>query len=58
MAALRPSFVPLTQSAIALAAKGVTSLAEVIATVSGIDEFTDSDDSELDAVATDRMLAS
>ena len=57
MAALRPGFVPLSQSAITLAAKGVTSLAEVISAVSGIDELTDGDDSELDAAAADRMLA-
>ena len=58
MAALRPGFVPLSQSAITLAAKGVTSIAEVISAVSGIDELTDGDDSELDAAAADRMLAS
>jgi MSHA biogenesis protein MshE len=58
MASVRPGYVPLTQSAIALAARGVTSLAEVIAAVSGIDELTDGVATELDAVATDRMLAS
>jgi len=57
MAGSRPSFVPLTHSALALAMRGVTSLAEVIAAVSGIDELTESDDAELDAAAADRMLA-
>ncbi|HZF16460.1 MAG TPA: GspE/PulE family protein [Steroidobacteraceae bacterium] len=57
MAAARPDFMPLTQSAIALAARGVTSLAEVIAAVSGIDELTDGNDCELDAAAAERLLA-
>jgi hypothetical protein len=35
----------------------VTSLAEVIAAVSGIDELTDGDESELDAAAAERLLA-
>jgi MSHA biogenesis protein MshE len=34
----RPGYVSLGRSALALAAKGVTSLAEVIAVTSGIDE--------------------
>jgi MSHA biogenesis protein MshE len=57
MAATRPGYMTLTQSAIALAARGVTSLAEVIGTVSGIDEVTEPVETELDAVAADRLLA-
>ncbi|MGH8314611.1 MAG: GspE/PulE family protein [Steroidobacterales bacterium] len=57
MAASQPDFLPLTHSAIALASRGVTSLAEVIAAVSGIDELTDGNDTELDAAAAERLLA-
>jgi MSHA biogenesis protein MshE len=56
MAAGRPGFVPLTQSAIALAAGGVTSLAEIIGAVSGIDELTERGDTELDGLAAERLL--